>query len=256
MLKLHQPQRFTQLPDAILFDIDNTLYPYQPAHERAMQALRQKAASQLSISADSFDAAFAQARAEVKQRLGHSAASHHRLLYLQRMLELVGLGSQVLLALDFEQSYWRTFLSHAELFPQVRELLDDVRILGIPIALVTDLTAQIQFRKCIYFGLERHFECIVTSEEAGHDKPHAAPFEMALAKLRPKGGTVWMIGDSAERDIRGARAAIGAICLQKLHEGVTRGSGDSAPDASFVDFADLRHWLNRQAGRELQRGAA
>ena len=195
MIKILDESRFTQLPDAVLFDTDNTLYPYDPAHMAAQQAVKEKVINTFSISAKDFDAAFNEARQQIKVRLGHTASSHSRLLYLQRMLEIMGLGSQVLLALDFEQTYWRTFLANAVLFDNVKELLDDLRLLGIPTAIVTDLTAQIQFRKVVYFGLDRYFNYIVTSEEAGFDKPHEAPFQIALEKMQPKGSCIWMIGD-------------------------------------------------------------
>ena len=183
----------------------------------------------------------------VKARLAHTAASHSRLIYLQRMLEIMGLGSQVLLALDFEQTYWRTFLSHATLFDGVKDMLDDLRLLGIPTAVVTDLTAQIQFRKIVYFGLDQCFDYIVTSEEAGFDKPHAAPFQIALEKMRPKGDCIWMVGDNAVADIRGAREKINAVTLQKVHEGVERGTGENAPDAAFGDFQELRQLIRKLA---------
>jgi len=156
------------------------------------------------------------------------------------MLEIMGLGSQVLLALDFEQTYWRTFLSNAVLFDGLKELLDDIRLLGIPTAIVTDLTAQIQFRKVVYFGLDNYFDFIVTSEEAGFDKPHEAPFQIALEKMRPKGDCIWMIGDNPVNDIRGAREKINAVTLQKIHAGVDIGIGINAADAIFNEFADLR----------------
>lgn len=175
-MKINNPERFTRLPDAILFDTDNTLYHYDPVHAAAQAAVRDKVVDMFSISPDEFDRAFKQARDQVKNRLKHTASSHSRLLYLQRMLEIMGLGSQVLLALDFEQTYWRTFLSNAVLFDGVKDLLDDLRLLGVPTAIVTDLTAQIQFRKVVYFGLDHYFDYIVTSEEAGYDKPHEAPF--------------------------------------------------------------------------------
>ncbi len=123
---------------------------------------------------------------QIKNRLKGTGSSHSRLLYLQRMLEILGLGSQVLLALDFEQTYWRTFLSNAILFDGVKELLEDIRLIGIPTAIVTDLTAQIQFRKIVYFGLEYYFDFIVTSEEARYDKPHEAPFKIAVEKCALK----------------------------------------------------------------------
>jgi FMN phosphatase YigB (HAD superfamily) len=239
MMKYIRKGAFDQLPDAILFDTDNTLYHYDPAHAAGMHAVREKVVATLSIKPKDFDRAFHEARFEVKTRLQHTAASHSRLLYLQRMLEILGLGSQVLLALDFEQTYWRTFLSNAILFDGVMEVLDDIRLLSIPTAIVTDLTAQIQFRKVVYFGLDHYFDYIVTSEEAGFDKPHAAPFQLALEKMRPQGTCVWMIGDNPVNDIRGARKHINAVTLQKIHEGTSMGTGENEPDAVFRDFRDL-----------------
>ncbi|WP_145931318.1 HAD family hydrolase [Yersinia bercovieri] len=245
MVKIFSKERFDKLPDAILFDTDNTLYPYDPAHKAAQAAVRDKVVSTFSIKPEEFDKAFKEARDQVKTRLKHTASSHSRLLYLQRMLEIMGLGSQVLLALDFEQTYWRTFLSNAILFDEVKELLDDLRLLGIPTAIVTDLTAQIQFRKVVYFGLDHYFDFIVTSEEAGFDKPHAAPFEIALEKMRPKGNCIWMIGDNPINDIRGGREKINAVTLQKIHHGTPLGQGENAPDAAFNEFGHLRVLLEQ-----------
>ncbi|MFT6642227.1 MAG: HAD superfamily hydrolase (TIGR01549 family) [Flavobacteriaceae bacterium] len=245
MIKIYSQERFNHLPDAILFDTDNTLYHYDPAHSAAQQAIRAKVSNTFSISPDVFDKAFEEAKLQVKARLKHTASSHSRLLYLQRMLEIMGLGSQVLLALDFEQTYWRTFLSNAVLFDDVKELLDDLRLLGIPTAIVTDLTAQIQFRKVVYFGLDHYFDYIVTSEEAGHDKPNEAPFQIALEKMRPKGNCVWMIGDNPVTDISGGRESIGAVTLQKIHDGVTKGVGSNKPDAGFNHYSELRELFVR-----------
>lgn len=249
MINYYSSERLAILPDAILFDTDNTLYPYDPAHKVAQSAVRDKAVRTFSITEHEFDHAFNQARQEVKTRLKHTASSHSRLLYLQRMLELMGLGSQVLLALDFEQTYWRTFLCNAVLFEDVKELLDDIRLLGIPTAIVTDLTAQIQFRKIVYFGLDHYFDYIVTSEEAGFDKPHAAPFQLAVEKMRPKGSCIWMIGDNPVNDIRGAKEKIDAVTLQKIHKGVDVGVNENAPHASFESFTDLRKLISGLAGR-------
>lgn len=248
-MKIYSEGRFDRLPDAILFDTDNTLYPYNPAHAEAQKAVREKVARTLSIKPEDFDKAFHEARQQVKTRLKNTASSHSRLLYLQRMLEIMGLGSQVLLALDFEQTYWRTFLSNAILFDEVKELLDDLRLLGIPTAIVTDLTAQIQFRKVVYFGLDHYFDYIVTSEEAGFDKPHKAPFQIALEKMRPEGDCIWMIGDNPVNDIRGAREQINAVTLQKTHAGTALGTGENAPDSSFSEFGQLRRLVARLGDR-------
>ncbi len=245
MIQIYSQERFNCLPDAILFDTDNTLYSYGPAHEAAQRAVREKVVNTFSIKPEDFDKAFKEARQQVKTRLKHTASSHSRLLYMQRMLEIMGLGSQVLLALDFEQTYWRTFLSNAVLFDEVKELLDDLRLLGVPTAIVTDLTAQIQFRKIVYFGLDHYFDYIVTSEEAVFDKPHEAPFQIAIEKMRPKGECIWMIGDNPVNDIRGGREKINAVTLQKIHEGTKLGTGENAPHASFNEFGEVRRLIAR-----------
>ena len=250
-MKVFNKKAIESLPNAILFDTDNTLYAYSPAHKKAQQAVRDKVATTFSIDPLDFDKAFNKARKDVKDRLAGTAASHNRLLYLQKVLELMGLGSQLLLALDFEQTYWRTFLSSAELFPEVKDLLDEVRLLGIPTAIVTDLTAQIQFRKMVYFGLDHYFDYIVTSEEAGFDKPNEAPFKIALEKMQPQGDCVWMIGDNPINDIMGARVAINAMTFQKIHAGVEVGSEESRADVKFKNFSDLRKLLAKLHSRDI-----
>jgi HAD superfamily hydrolase (TIGR01549 family) len=239
-----KPQFAIERPACVIFDTDNTLYPYEPSHTQAMAATRRKAERVLGLSSTQFDEAFAEARAQIKQRLKGTASSHSRLLYFQRMLELIGLRTQVLLALDFEQTYWRTFLTNSELFSEVKDFLDDLRFAGIPTAIITDLTAQIQFRKIVYWGLDHYFDHVVTSEEAGFDKPHSAPFAIAKEKFGEVGLPLWMIGDNPICDIQGAREGIGAITLQKKHKGVTIMGGSAQPDIIFENFGELRKLLS------------
>jgi putative hydrolase of the HAD superfamily len=242
-MKINSPEKLKIKPDCVLFDLDNTLYPYEPAHVNALNAVKTKVSRNFNLKEQTFDEAFAKAKELTKAQLGNTAAAHSRLLYMQKMLELLGLGSQVLFALDLEQTYWRTFLANATLFPGAKDFLDDLRLNSIPMAIVTDLTAQIQFRKMIYFGLDHYFDCIVTSEEAGQEKPHAAPFQLALKKVQPKGSTIWMIGDNPKKDIGGAKATVQAVTFQKIHHGVELGMGDNSPDCYFEDFSELRSLL-------------
>jgi HAD superfamily hydrolase (TIGR01549 family) len=246
MLKINQPNLFNKIPDGILFDTDNTLYRYDPAHVKAMSALKHKISNTLNVSTKDVEKNFNQARSEIKKLLKNSAASHSRLLYVQRTLESFGLGSQVMLALDFEQTYWRVFLSEAKLFPDLEKVLEELRLLQIPMAIVTDLTAQIQFRKMVYFDLDHYFDYIVTSEEVGYDKPHRLPFEISLKKMNlNKKQNIWFIGDNPINDIEGAKKHINATTLQKMHKGVTRAIGRYQADLEFTDYKDLIKLINQ-----------
>ena len=206
-------------PKAVVFDTDNTLYQYSVAHRAAMEVVQRKATSMLGITRQEFDQAYERARRDVKGNLKNTASSHSRLLYFQRTVENLGLGTKILLTLDLEQTYWRTFLVNTKLFPGVKDFIFRLKSDGIITANITDLTAQIQFKKMVHLGLDESFDYVVTSEEAGNDKPHRAPFEIVLSKIGVDPSDIWMIGDDPLADIEGALIS-GMIPFQKVHNGV------------------------------------
>jgi len=232
------------LPQAIIFDTDNTLYPYAPAHAEATRSVELKIEKMLGIKKEVFRAAFKDSRQEIKERLGDVASSHSRLLYMQSTLESLGLGTRILLSLDLEQTYWRTFLNNCRLFPGVLSFIHLLKSKGIVTANITDLTAQIQFRKLVYFGLEELFDYVVTSEEAGKDKPNKHAFKLALKKLQVDPKNVWMIGDDPKSDMAGADK-MGIIKIQKRHSGVkVVKNGPESPNLLFDNYGELIEIIN------------
>lgn len=245
-MKLIRSEKFVERPACVLLDLDNTLYPYRPSHEAGMAAARELAHRSLGLATVDFDRCFDNARAELKARLGDQAASHHRLLYFQRTLERAGLATRPIEALQLEQIYWSHYLDAMVLFPNALEFLDDLRLADVPAVIVTDLTAQIQLRKMVATGLDHYVDWVVTSEESGHDKPHRAGFELALAKLGGIEGAIWMVGDNHACDLIGARDALGATTIQKLDDGAS-GADCAAADAQFTRFSELRKLFAKTA---------
>jgi FMN phosphatase YigB (HAD superfamily) len=183
-------------PTLVVFDLDDTLYEYAPAHQAGVAAISRFAADELGVKAPAFEEALATARERVKQRLGSVASSHSRLLYCHEALELVGLRSEPQLALQMEQEYWRTYLLAVELRPGVESLLDALRFHGAVTAVVTDLTAQIQFRKLTYLGLAERIDHVVCSEETAAEKLSLQPFELLFERVSEEvAEEVWFIGD-------------------------------------------------------------
>ena len=251
-------KNFVVRPDAILFDLDNTLYSYRKPHEAGMLAVRNKAVNKIGIDWKEFDDAFFQARSETKDQLGDLASSHSRLLYYQRTLEILGLRSQILLSLEFEQAYWGGFLAKVELREGAVDFLALLSRAGIPKVLLTDLTAQIQFRKLVYLGLDQRFEYVITSEESGRDKPHRVGFDLALRKLGitadpAHDGKLWMIGDNVISDIEGAKNSIDAVTVALKSE-LGDHVGNRSIDMTIDSFTDLekyfsaRGWDNGSVG--------
>ena len=226
-------------PRAVIFDMDNTLYPYPPSHKAGMGAVEEKLVTDYGITPRSFAECFMRAREELKKRLGATASSHSRLLYFMRTLELLGFKSQPLLALDLEQSYWRNFLKAEELYPDVIPLFEFLRSSGVVIAIVTDLTAQIQLRKLIYFDIDKYIDCLITSEEAGVDKSGLIPFELAIERLGIPPQEIWVVGDDEQADMYPARH----FSMTPVFKSSAASSAPQWVPLKFQYFAELKIFL-------------
>ncbi len=184
----------------ILLDIDNTLYDYDKTHKKAMERIRGEISSFYNI--DEFNGAFLKARDEIHKNLINSASSHNRLLYFQRALEMLN-HKNILFAYDLYKIYWDEFIENIELFDNVIEFLNKNQ--DKKICIVTDLSANIQYRKIKKMNISKYIDAIVTSEEAGIEKPDKKIFQKALDKIRLEPKEVCMIGDSYQKDILGAK---------------------------------------------------
>ena len=54
------------LPDAVLFDLDNTLYEYQVCHDAGISAVKLNAEQELSIDSKTFDKLYIKSNTAVK----------------------------------------------------------------------------------------------------------------------------------------------------------------------------------------------
>lgn len=191
-------------PRGVLLDLDDTLYAYGPCHAAGLRLCHEKfSAAGGTLTHESFCERYAAARELVKETTRGQAASHSRLLYLQRLLEGLGGRTDVGLTLELETAYWDGFTCAIELRPGARAFLERLRARGIPVAVVSDLTARIQLEKLRKMDLAGLVDFLVSSEEAGADKPAPEIFRLALRKLGLEPQDVVLIGDDAEKDGKG-----------------------------------------------------
>lgn len=189
---------------AVIFDLDDTLYDYQSVHELAMEKLKDFTCERFGIGGREFDSAFSWARKAAKSLLGGTAASHNRMIYCQKMLEHLG-RNPVDGALDMYDCYWSAMLSGMKLRDGVMLLLERLRADGVKIAVCTDLTAHIQHRKIRQLDLVPYIDVLVTSEEAGAEKPSEKIYSLVLEKLELEAEDCLFVGDSQEKDVDAPR---------------------------------------------------
>jgi len=181
-------------PELAIFDLDNTLYDYEIANASGQAALNIFLSQHLGRTETEISHLLGESRQRVKGRLGSTASSHSRLLYIRELLVRLNIHTNAAFAIECEQVFWREYLKKMQLFPGVEELFSVLRLAKTRMVLVTDLSSQIQLRKLAWLGLDKTFEVIVTSEEAGGDKKTGLP-EALLRELVSPIDETWSVGD-------------------------------------------------------------
>jgi len=187
----------------VIFDIDGTLYSYLANDKVAVKNLCEFAEKNLSVDKEEFLKAYGEGRRIVKERLTDGGSRHSRVLFFQTTLELLGKNSFLYIR-EMYECYWSNFLNGMKPFDGAAEFIRKLKEHGIKIALCTDMTAQIQYRKINQLGLRDYIDFMVSSEETGLEKPAPIMFELALKKLNVDASDAAYFGDTLDRDIKGA----------------------------------------------------
>ena len=218
-------------PDAVLFDLDDTLIDYSGNGEACWDAACARVAS-----AGVDPAAVVRAIHTVREWFWSDPVRHRRervdmlgawTKIAAQALERVGHPSELLaraIATDFAARRMETTVLFDDALPCLRALAAR----GIPIGLVTNGDAAMQREKLARFDLTSHFAVVVIEGEFGAGKPDAAVYRHALAVLGTRAEATWMVGDNYGWDVAGASEAglIGVFLDRRgcgLPAGVTSG---------------------------------
>jgi len=90
--------------------------------------------------------------------------------------------------------------------PGTTETLKALQDRGVPMGVISNWDSRLG-SVLAGLGLDRFFRVVLTSAEAGFRKPHPRIFEIALEAMKATPGECIHVGDSAEDDVAGARAA-------------------------------------------------
>ncbi|WP_436344891.1 HAD family hydrolase [Natronorubrum sp. FCH18a] len=228
--------------DAVLFDFDNTFYPYSPCNQAGKDAAREVAQDLgYEFNQESFEAFYQEGRRAIKREVPGTAASHERFLYFKYALEQHTGRPQPTDALALGEAYWEAYIEEMALFPGVEETLETLRERGIDVGIVTNLTTRIQLEKLAALGLEDSIDLLLTSEETGQEKPGSAMFTLPLARLECCPSQAVMVGDNVEADVVGANAVGLETVLfnADVDEDDDPLEGHRAPDHRIDAFGDL-----------------
>ncbi|MDO4555683.1 MAG: HAD family hydrolase [Lachnospiraceae bacterium] len=188
----------------VFFDIDNTLYSYDQANEKAMKKIYGYCFREFGWSLEECEERLGASQREIGG-LNHkkTAVIHNRLIRFQNMLEMAK-KPVFPHSRSLYQLYWKELLTCMDPEPGAKEFLCFLKKSGIRIGIATDMTAYMQFRKLEILGMAPYIDFMVTSEEAGAEKPERAFYERCLDKTPDQPNQCLMIGDNLKKDVQGA----------------------------------------------------
>ena len=190
---------------AVLIDLDDTLYDFEQAQQIALTKCWKFYCETIApITQPAFNQGYFEARSLVRKKLSPYGACRSRLIAFQYWFEMLGFSRAYILAAQFENLYWDSLIDAMILDARAKLFLQEAKSRALPIAIITDMQPHIQVKKILKLGIKDMIDFLISSDEAGAEKPASAPFESALKKLDMQAGQVIMIGDNPINDIQGA----------------------------------------------------
>lgn len=197
---------------AVFFDIDDTLYDTS-----GFAKLARKAALRAMIDAGlplSQQEAYLLLREIIKEK-GSNYDKHFNILTKRVM----GEEKPLLIALGMI-TYHNVKFALLRLFPDTMSTLIYLKKSNYQLGVISNGLTIKQWEKLIRLGLHHFFDDVVTSQEAGSEKPDQKIFQLALDRMECQAEKSVMVGNKFSEDILGAtKAGMSAILVNsKLTE--------------------------------------
>lgn len=225
---------------AVIFDLDDTLYPERDYVSSGFRAVAQWSEANLGIPAAS---TFRELEGLLESGVRHNT--------FDQWLNARGLNKSLVPRLI---QVYREHQPVIEPFPEATILLTTL-LPQYRIGLVSDGWLDVQQRKFAALDLARYFHATVFSDEFGREawKPNPKPFEVIMARLEcsPAADAVY-VGDNPSKDFLGARRAglasvwvcrPGAFYTQMAPETV-----EHRPDLTIASLGELPNALKQLNG--------
>lgn len=182
---------------AFIFDLDNTLYNYDGCDYMSYIAVSKHIIKKYHIDYSVFERLLREAKENTKKI---NITCHNRLIYFQYIAEKLGEKNIIDSALKMFDIYSRYFYKHMKPFDWVVPFFGSHRCY-----ICTNMTTEVQFQKLKSLGLSEYVSQVVTSEEAGAEKPDQKIYDLIYDKIGRdiKPDEILFIGDDLAYDVYG-----------------------------------------------------
>lgn len=230
----HEPIR------ALLFDLDDTLWPITPVIERAETLLFDWLGEQVPLVTERYTiAAMRTRRSELMAATPRFRVDLWALRHAALTEAFIACGADTT-RIEEAMDVFTTARNQVTLFDDVLVCLPRLAK-QITLGSLTNGAADLR-----QIGLDHHFSVSLAAHELGRAKPDPAVFHAACEALALPPSQVAYVGDDLRLDVEGAQKA-GLRGLWLNRHGVVKPVEHShiEPDASLTSLHELEQWLHR-----------
>jgi len=233
-------------PEAVLFDLDDTILSDDVASEEAWnETCRRFAAGvkgcgpeELFEHVNRVRTAYWSDPDNLRSRAMGRELFQSRLTIVRTALRELGVQDDGLAAAIVD-TYREVKTGLLRFCPNATETIAGLTQRGIKLGLLTNGDAEGQRVKIRRFDLDRYFPVCLVEGELGFGKPDPRIYRLAIERLGTEAQRTWMVGDRLEFDIAGAKAAgmFGILAVYGRDE--SRRPSGVKPDAVIRDISEL-----------------
>ena len=183
----------------ILFDLDNTIYNYDTAHQKAINFVFDKIHDDFKINKMELEKSFKNEKKKYQQCCYRQASSHNKFIQIKKLLELYSLDLSKVNY--YYEIYTKTFNESIELYPNVLNFIKFCKSKNIKMYILTNNICRDQLERLTHMNIIHFFEKIYTSEEFGIEKPDIKLFYYILSDIGCNKDEIVKIGDNYLNDI-------------------------------------------------------
>ena len=195
------------LPQAILFDMDDTLLLFHSVSHNAwldscsdflqQHPLGMQPQELLRILNEHAHAFWCDPERHRQGRLQLAATTRRLTAQALASIGFTDQDAAARLADDYRERQFQAIRP----FPSTIGTLSQLQQLGVRLGLITNGSREEQRRKIDRFNLERFFTLILIEGENDFGKPDPRIFSLALQRLSLPANAVWMVGDDLQWDV-------------------------------------------------------
>ena len=223
---------------ALLFDLDDTLWPITPVIVQAEQVLFTWIAAHAPRVAASYSIdMMRQQRTQLMQARPELAIDLQALRY-QALLDTFLRCDEDPALVTAAMQVFNQARNQVQLFDDVAHCLPHLAKL-VKLGSLTNGAADLEA-----IGLAHHFEISLSAHKIGKAKPDPHVFLLACEALKLQPEQVAYIGDDLRLDVEGAqKAGLTGLWLNRQNQQAPAELGHIQPDAMFTNLHDLVGWL-------------